>query len=42
MIDNNELVDKLFSLLNIVVDVACKLDIFYDEYVDILFKFDIV
>jgi hypothetical protein len=29
-------------LLNIVVDVACKFDIFNDEYVDKLFKFVIV
>ncbi len=42
LIDNVELVDKLFKLLNIVVDVDCSFDIFNDENMDTLFKFESV
>ena len=38
LIDNIELVDKLFKLLKIVVDVAFKLLIFNIEFVDNEFK----
>ena len=31
--------EKSFKLLKVVVDVACKLDIFKAEYVDKLFTF---
>ena len=34
VIDKFEFVDKLFKLLKIVVDVACRLVIFNTEYVD--------
>ena len=37
-IDKIELVDNEFKLLNVVVDVACKFDIFNDELVDNEFK----
>jgi hypothetical protein len=35
---NDELVDKLFKLLNGDVDVDCRFDIFNYEFVDKLFK----
>ncbi len=34
--------EKLFKLIKVVVDVACRLDIFNAEYVDTLFKFESV